>query len=171
MTNRILLGASLGALSVALVAGASVASAQTVIIRDPALAPPPVGVVVQPIAAAPVETVETERTVSTNAPARAVHRRASHRRSARVTTTRTITRRQIASGPAVAVAPTVVGQPRYTTVAEPLYDIVPGAGVAPVPNYGAPGVTVAPAYQYIYEPDRILVIDPVTGIAVQSIPR
>jgi hypothetical protein len=28
-----------------------------------------------------------------------------------------------------------------------------------------------PAYRYVYEPDRILVIDPVTGIAVQALPR
>ena len=40
MTNRIFFGDFLGGLSVALVAGASAASAQTVIIRDPALAPP-----------------------------------------------------------------------------------------------------------------------------------
>jgi hypothetical protein len=26
-------------------------------------------------------------------------------------------------------------------------------------------------YRYVYEPDRILVIDPSTGIAVQAIPR
>jgi hypothetical protein len=26
-------------------------------------------------------------------------------------------------------------------------------------------------YRYVYEPDRILVIDPVTNIAVQAIPR
>jgi len=33
---------------------------------------------------------------------------------------------------------------------------------------------VAPApviYRYVYEPDRILVIDPTTNIAVQAIPR
>jgi hypothetical protein len=33
------------------------------------------------------------------------------------------------------------------------------------------GTMAAPAYRYVYEPDRILVIDPTTGIAVQSIPR
>jgi hypothetical protein len=26
-------------------------------------------------------------------------------------------------------------------------------------------------YRYVYEPDRILVIDPNSGVAVQSIPR
>jgi hypothetical protein len=28
-----------------------------------------------------------------------------------------------------------------------------------------------PGYRYVYEPDRILVIDPYTNIAVQAIPR
>ncbi len=169
MTNRIFLGA----LSVALVAGASAASAQTVIIRDPALAPPPATVVTQPVAAAPVETVETVRTVSTDfGPRRFSHRRSSRNRTARITTTRTVTRERIVPQPgAVAVAPAVLAQPGYTTVETPLYDVAPVAAVAPVPAVGAPAVTVAPAYQYIYEPGRILVIDPVTGIAVQSIPR
>jgi hypothetical protein len=41
---------------------------------------------------------------------------------------------------------------------------------APVPP-GLPVGTVMPAYRYVYQWDRILVIDPVTGIAVQSLPR
>jgi len=167
MTNRIFLGA----LSVALVAGASAASAQTVIIRDPALAPPLAAVVTRPVAAAPVETIETVRTVSTDVPARVKHRRASQSRAAGVTTTRTVTRERIVPSPVVAVAPAVVAPPGYTTVEEPLYDVAPDAAVAPAPDVGAPAVTVVPAYQYIYEPDRILVVDPATGIAVQSIPR
>jgi hypothetical protein len=28
-----------------------------------------------------------------------------------------------------------------------------------------------PAYRYVYQPDRILVIEPATGIAVQALPR
>jgi hypothetical protein len=28
-----------------------------------------------------------------------------------------------------------------------------------------------PAYQYVYQPDRILVVDPMTGIAMQALPR
>jgi hypothetical protein len=28
-----------------------------------------------------------------------------------------------------------------------------------------------PSYRYVYEPDRILVIDPATGIAIQALPR
>jgi hypothetical protein len=31
--------------------------------------------------------------------------------------------------------------------------------------------TAVPAYRYVYEPDRILVVDPYTNIAVQAIPR
>jgi hypothetical protein len=28
-----------------------------------------------------------------------------------------------------------------------------------------------PTYRYVYEPDRILVVDPSTNVAVQAIPR
>ena len=87
MTNRIFFGTFLGALGVGLLAAASAASAQEVIIRDPALAPPPAAVITQPIAAAPVETVETVRTVSTDVgPRRVSHRRVTRGRTARVTT-------------------------------------------------------------------------------------
>jgi hypothetical protein len=66
--------------------------------------------------------------------------------------------------------------------ATPLYDTAPPA-VAPAPIVAAPAVAppavvAAPVvatqpilYRYVYEPDRILVIDPVTNIAVQAIPR
>jgi hypothetical protein len=67
----------------------------------------------------------------------------------------------------------------------PLYDAAPAAAVstaiAPAPIVAAPvvaaPVVAAPVatqpviYRYVYEPDRILVIDPVTNIAVQAIPR
>lgn len=74
--------------------------------------------------------------------------------------------------------------------APPLYDVAPApvvaapAAVAPAPVVAAPAVAVAPEpliaapvatapviYRYVYEPDRILVIDPATNIAVQAIPR
>jgi hypothetical protein len=72
--------------------------------------------------------------------------------------------------------------------APPLYDVAPAAAVsAPAPLAPAPVVTAAPVaaapmvaaplatqpviYRYVYEWDRILVIDPATGIAVQAIPR
>ena len=31
--------------------------------------------------------------------------------------------------------------------------------------------SAVPAYRYVYQDDRILVIDPNTGIAIQAIPR
>jgi hypothetical protein len=54
-------------------------------------------------------------------------------------------------------------------VAEPVVDEAVVAPAAPVP----PAVigTPVPAYHYVYEPDRILVIDNATGIAVQALPR
>jgi hypothetical protein len=36
---------------------------------------------------------------------------------------------------------------------------------------GLSPTTPMPIYRYVYETDRILVIDPRTGIAVQAIPR
>jgi hypothetical protein len=39
-------------------------------------------------------------------------------------------------------------------------------GVAPIV-----AGTALPLYRYVYEPDRILVIDPATNIAIQAIPR
>jgi len=74
--------------------------------------------------------------------------------------------------------------------APPLYDVAPApvviapAAVAPAPVVAAPAAAIAPGpviaapvatapviYRYVYEPDRILVIDPTTNIAVQAIPR
>ena len=46
-----------------------------------------------------------------------------------------------------------------------------GATVAPAPVVAAPIATQPIIYRYVYEPDRILVIDPATNIAVQAIPR
>jgi hypothetical protein len=73
--------------------------------------------------------------------------------------------------------------------APPLYDVAPAPmapaiapapvvttpAVAPVvsaPVVSAPVMATQPViYRYVYEPDRILVIDPTTNIAVQAIPR
>jgi hypothetical protein len=52
----------------------------------------------------------------------------------------------------------------------PVYDVAPAA-VAPAPVVAAPVTTQPVIYRYVYEPDRILVIDPITGVAVQAIPR
>ena len=86
----------------------------------------------------------------------------------------------VADSPPVRIYPA----PAYGYSTAPLY----GAAPAPVPpapvgyssyGYSTPVYDVAPApvatqpviYRYVYEPDRILVIDPVTNIAVQAIPR
>ena len=153
------LGAALG---FALIAGASAANAQTVI------AP-------QPVATQTV-TTETTRTVRT-LPARMAHRQ--------VITTRTVTQRvvpapttvidrSVATYPQpiydeVAPAPAVVAtSPDYS---RPLYDEVTTPLPAPVIDNGSIVATQPYLYRYVYEPDRILVIDPATGNAIQSIAR
>jgi hypothetical protein len=159
------------ALGVALVAGTAVAHAQTV---DAVIAPQPAAVVTVP---APVATVQTVRTVQTVTTPR---RRIVHRD--RVTTTRTtVTERVLPATPAVAA----IAQPTYMDVVDVpprLYDVVTPAPDALPPVAGpmtqpfVPGAaiatqTVLPTYRYVYEPNRILVIDPYTNIAVQAIPR
>jgi hypothetical protein len=99
-----------------------------------------------PVVAAPVETVETVRTVQTTG---VPHHRAVRHTGDRVTTTRTTVSQSI-------VPASEFGQP--------LYDVVTPAAAVGMP-------VVAPAYRYIYEPDRILVIDPYTNTAIQAIPR
>ena len=84
------------------------------------------------------------------------------------------------SRPLYNVAPgPVITEPAYS---RPLYDVAAPV-VAPAPVGAAPFVGAAPAaaaaqsgvpipgYRYVYEADRILVIDPYTNIAVQAIPR
>ena len=189
------------ALGAAFLAGTSLASAQTVIATQPAatvIAQEPGAMLVaeQPAAAVatvPVRTVETVRTVRSTITPR---RRVAGRPVRSVTTTRTTVRERVIPAPALAAAPMTpavqaIGQPGYTEVVEapgaawtypaPLYDFVPGA-VAPLAS-PAPGgvlaqpvaagavVTPVPAYRYVYEPDRIPVIDANSGIAVQAIPR
>jgi hypothetical protein len=127
------------------------------------------------VAAPATETVQTTETVRTIRPLR------PHARQ--VVTTRTITR-QIVPTTTLVTRSVPASQPLYDEAVEapiadspqPLYDTVAapvddGAMVAPA--YGAPayGAMAAPTYRYVYEPDRILVIDPTSGIAVQSIPR
>jgi hypothetical protein len=72
-------------------------------------------------------------------------------------------------------------RPLYDTVSRPLYDTVVPPGAAPAPLAAtipaadealvAPRINTYPYYRYVYQPDRILVIDPATGLAVQAIPR
>jgi hypothetical protein len=187
------------ALGLALVAAAPAAHAQTVITREIVIRPVatvvaqqplvtlPDGTVVQPTVVQPmqtvqpVQTVQTTETVRTMRPAQRVVRR-------QVVTTRTITRQRIVPAPSlVARSVTMAPQPLYDVVAPApfatgldddystpaLYDTVAPVAVPPAvaipPLQGA--YTTPFIYRYVYEPDRILVIDPNTGIAVQAIPR
>ncbi len=194
------------AVGLALLAGASVARAQTVetvitpqpgraVIAQDVMAAPPAGVLVtQPaptVATVPVETVETVRTVRSTTRPRIATRHVVRRRTANhvtTITTRTTTIREgiVAAPPVVApVSPAVavIDEPTYTEVMQGprYYDVVtpaPYAGrtvVRPARPVGAVAPiaagTAVPVYRYVYEPDRILVIDPYTNIAVQSIPR
>jgi hypothetical protein len=179
-------------LGVALAAGTSVARAQTgetivtpaagpAVVAQAPVAVPPSGVLLPPASTvavtAPVETVETVRTVTTTEPRR-VHRRAVHPRTVdRVTT---VTRTTTVRPGVVAAAPAydeLMRGPR-------LYDVVtPAPAAAPAVQPAIPAVPVVgamtaiaapmamPAYRYIYQPDHILVVDPYTNIAVQAIPR
>jgi hypothetical protein len=141
---------SYSALAVALTAGASVSAAQAQTV-DTVIAP------------APVQTVETVRTMqSTTTPRRHVARHD------RVTTTRTTVTERIVPSPVPVAA--AIAQPTYTEVVQSpyprLYDVA-----TPAPGAFAPNAAPLPTYRYVYEPNRILVIDPYTNIAVQAIPR
>jgi len=129
------------ALGFALVAGTSLARAQTVetVISQPAIVP---SVVVVPSAQI-VETVPMQ-TVQTVQPVRPV------------------------------------AAPRQRTVAagsfRHLYEVATPMPAATAVVQAAPGITTAvvtpvPAYHYVYEPGRILVVDNATGVAVQALPR
>lgn len=52
----------------------------------------------------------------------------------------------------------------------PLLHLAP-AGVLAQPAAAGAAIMPVPAYRYVYEPNRILVIDANTGIAVRAIPR
>ena len=138
---------SYAALGFALVAGTSLAQAQTVetVISQPAIVP---SVVVVPSAqiveTVPVQTVQTVQTVRTVQPVRPV------------------------------------AAPRQRTVAagsfRHLYEVATPMPAATAVVQAAPGITTAvvtpvPAYHYVYEPGRILVVDNATGVAVQALPR
>jgi len=169
-------------LGVALMAGTPVARAQTVetivtpapgsaVVAQAPVAVPPSGVLLPPAStvavAAPVETVETVRTMTTTGPRR-VHRRVAHPRTVdRVTT---ITRTTTVRPGVVAAAPAydeLMRGPRLYDVVTPAPVVAPAVAAAPV--VAAP--MAMPTYRYVYQPDRILVVDPYTNIAVQAIPR
>jgi hypothetical protein len=146
------------ALALVLTAGASAAQAETLITQ-------------------PGQTVQTTETVRTVRPvaSRAVRRE--------VVTTRTFTRTVMPARAVIARTVRATPQPLYDEVApasiasdpdysysRPLYDEVTTSPVGAMP-VAQDGYTTTPIYRYVYEPDRILVIDPSTNIAVQSIPR
>jgi hypothetical protein len=160
------------ALALVLAASASAAQAETLITQ-------------------PGQTVQTTETVRTVRPvaSRAVRRE--------VVTTRTFTRTYVPARAVIARTVPATPQPLYDEVApapiasdpdysysrpadysysRPLYDEVTTSPVMAAPPVGAmpvveDGYTTTPIYRYVYEPNRILVIDPSTNIAVQSIPR
>ena len=174
----------LPALCVALLAGTSLARAQTLeTVVTPAPAPLIIAqhrvLVTQPapvIETMPVQTTETVRTERSTRPVRRVARGSALRPVETVTTTRTTIRENIAPAP-LAPAAAAIAQPGYTDVVEaaapagypaPLYDYVPAGAAPPAGVLEQPPL---PAYRYVYQPDRILVIDANTGVAVQALPR
>jgi hypothetical protein len=159
------------ALALALAAGTTAANAQTVITRQ--ISDPPVETV---ITQQPVQTVQTTETVQTVRPAAHGVRRqvVTTRRtvvSQRVVPTQIVPTQTVVTPP---VAATVATYPQPLYDEAPLYDQVgPARTVDDTTVLGAPSVagTAIPLYRYIYEPDRILVIDPTTNIAIQALPR
>jgi len=163
-----------------LLAGTSGLHAQTVIAQDGVVTPLRPAVVTQPVAAGLIETVETVRTVQSTVAPRRRHTASRHWRDRnvnRVTTTRTVVRRVVPEFATVAPPPPmteVVTTPGAagTAYPGPIYDMVPGTPPALVGTSAvAPVAAPLPMYRYVYEPDRILVIDANTGIAVQALPR
>jgi hypothetical protein len=151
--------AALTALGLAVAAGPTVANAQTVISDQP------VETVITQQPVQTVQTTETVRTVRSDA-------RPTVRKRVVTTTRRTVvSQRTVVPQPLYDVAPPAPMVAR--TYPPPLYDTV-----APAPtvdetfvNAVPPAGAAIPIYRYVYEPDRILVIDPATNIAIQSIPR
>jgi hypothetical protein len=158
---------ALTALGLAIAAGPTVANAQTVISDQP---------VETVITQQPVQTVQTTETVRTVRPgARPTVRKRV------VTTTRqtVVSQRTVAPQPLYDVVPPAplatrtYAPPLYDTAAPPLYDTVAPAQTVDDTYVNAlpPAGAAVPVYRYVYEPDRILVVDPVTNIAIQAIPR
>ncbi len=173
MRNTISYAAVLTALGLTVAAGPT--NAQTIISGQP---------VETVITQQPVQTVQTTETVRTVRPgARPIVRKRV------VTTTRqtVVSQRTVTPQPLYDVVPRAplatrtYAPPLYDTVAPALYDTLSPAlydTVAPAPavddtyvNALPPAGTAVPVYRYVYEPDRILVVDPVTNIAIQAIPR
>jgi hypothetical protein len=143
-----------GALAFAVAAGTSAANAQTTITRSISDQPAETIITQQPV----VQTTETVRTVR---PARSTVRHQV------VTTRRTVVSQRIV--PAAIAAPRAIDE-SVAANPQPLYDVV--APTVDDTMIGQPAASqTMPVYRYIYEPDRILVIDPNTNIAIQALPR
>jgi hypothetical protein len=158
------------------------------VLVTPPLAPvavPPSGVLIaQPspearaFATAPVKIRQRVRTAETTAPASMRH--VVHRwTGARGVITRTTVRESMLAAPAVAItaaAEPINIVPHYYNFVTPPSSLGLRAQpttrrAAPVVSTAAPTGATTPIYRYIYEPDRILVIDPSSNIAEQAIPR
>ncbi len=151
-------------------------------------------IVTRQIVDQPVETVRTVTTTRTIRPARR-HRVVETRRTTVTDHVAPLAAAVAPPLPAPApvydVAPPPLAAPPVYAAPAPVYDVV-APGPAPLPAPVADDTVVAPAaplvdqalavpppvvgavvpaYRYVYQPDRILVIDPATGIAVQSLPR
>jgi hypothetical protein len=165
MRNTISYAVALTALGLGVAAGPTGASAQTVI---PDQLPVETVITQQPVQT--VQTIETVRTVRPGA--RPIVRKRV------VTTTRqtVVSQRTVAPQPLYDVAPPAplvtrtYAPPLYDTAA-PLYDTAAPAVDDTYVNAVPPAGAAVPVYRYVYEPDRILVVDPVTNIAIQAIPR
>lgn len=188
------------ALGIALLAGASAANAQTLIADQPGavIVREQPARTVETVRT--VRTVEPARTMKSHHAARRASAKVVTTTTTRTVVRDRVVRGPTVIAPApatyndMAPAPVVADMP----YSRPLYDVAPGAVlaeptysrplynvaapvVAPAPFVGAaPAIGAAPAaqsgmpipgYRYVYEPDRILVIDPYTNIAVQAIPR
>jgi hypothetical protein len=68
------------------------------------------------------------------------------------------------------VAPVVASRPNARTVVASRVPVRSGAPLVDTAIAAGP-TTPMPIYRYVYETDRILVVDPHTGIVVQAIPR
>lgn len=152
----------------------------------------------RPVTVQTVQTVETVRTVrpaTRTAARRVVRRRAVTIRQTVISerivpTTRTVVAPAVAATYPqplydVALPPAPVYSPPPAVYSPPLYDEAVETPVAlPPAPVVAPAIVVdqsvvaapvagptVPFYRYVYEPDRILVIDPNTNIAIEAIPR
>ena len=161
---------------------------------------PPVGGYSAIATVAPVRTVETIETVRTIRPARTARRQIVTRQTtiSQVTYPRTL---YDYAGPATAIAAPAYNTAAYynANATRPLYDYAGPATAIAAPvysdaayyNYGAryarplydtatpvvaqtvvaTPVSPAPFYRYVYQWNRILVVDPQTNLIVRTLPR